>query len=91
MRDQCATETHESGALRRGLAARKTTEATEGSAIFERLGELDVGEVIPHRQQQRLEYGQRRPSRFTLARWLERLQQSCDRLPIDQFGKLVER
>ena len=49
---QLAAEADEGGALGRGLVAGEAAEAAEAGAIIERLGQLDVGEVVPGREQQ---------------------------------------
>lgn len=65
---QHLAEADEGGALRRRLVAGEAAEPTEGGPVVERLGELDVRQIVPNRKQHRLEQGQRRPGRLALGR-----------------------
>ena len=66
--DQLAAEADEGGALGRRLVGGEAAEPAEAGAVVQRLGELHVGEVVPGRQQQATEQGQRRPARLALRR-----------------------
>jgi hypothetical protein len=59
-----APEADEAGALRCRLVLGKAAEPPEARPILQRLGELYIREVMPGRQQQGPEQGQRRPSGF---------------------------
>ncbi|GGC71396.1 hypothetical protein GCM10011504_56350 [Siccirubricoccus deserti] len=55
--DQLAAEADEGGPLGRGLVGGEAAKATEAGAIVQRFGQLDIGQVVPARQQQAAEEG----------------------------------
>lgn len=84
--DQSLAEANEGRAFRRRLVVGKAAEPPERRTIVERLGESDIGKIVPHRQQHRLEQGQRRPGRFALGGTGNPGEVALDRQPIDQLG-----
>jgi hypothetical protein len=71
----------------RGEAA----EAAEAGAVVERLGQPHVREVVPGRQQQRPEQGQRRPAELAFNRGRDADQATVDLRPVDQRGEFGQR
>ncbi len=91
MRDERPAVSNEGSALRCRLTAGETAEPAEGCPVIERLRQLHVRQVVPDRQQQRLEHCQRRPGEFALGGRIKRIEKNRDRLPIDQLADLIER
>lgn len=70
---------------------RKTAEPAKRRPVIQRLGQLDVGQVIPDRQEHRPKHREGRPRGFALRRRIQRRQQRADRLPVDQRHDLAQR
>src|SRR5207342_242845 len=66
--DQVSPKAYEGGSLWRCLVSREATEPPKRRPVIQGFGKLDVGQVVPDRQQKRLEQADRRPSRLSLHR-----------------------
>jgi hypothetical protein len=89
--DQLAPEADEGGALGGGLVGGEAAEAAEAGAVVQRLGQPDVGEVVPGGQQQRPEQRQRRPAGLAPRRRRDADQGAVDLRPVEQGGEFNER
>ena len=58
---------------------------------IERFGELYVGQIVPHRKQQRFEHRQRRPCWFAFCTGMYLSKNTRDPVPVYQTGKIIKR
>jgi hypothetical protein len=65
---QLPAKPDEGGPLECRFARGEAAEPAEAGPVVQRLGELHVPEVVPGRQQQAMEEGQRRPATFAFRR-----------------------
>ncbi len=82
---QARAEAAEGGLVRRHLVERKAAEMAERNAVGHRLFKPGVGQLVPLRQQQRLQHGERRIGRAAgPAAGHGTRQQGFQRSPVDQ-------
>ena len=89
--DQRAAEAHEGSALGCRLPRGEAAETAEACAVLQGLGQFHLRQVVPDRQQQRLEHRRRRPGSLALGRGVERGRQRGDRPPVDQRRQALQR
>jgi len=88
---QLAPEADEGGALRRRLVRGEAAEPAEAGAVVQRLGELDVGQIVLGGQQHGAEQRQRRPAWLALRRGRETRERAVDLVPVKQGGEFRKR
>src|SRR5262249_7277632 len=79
-----APKAHKRRALGGFFVAGKAAKAPKARAVRKRLGERDVGKIIPGGKQQRLEHRQRRPGFFAHGGWVKPCQSPLRRRNVDQ-------
>ena len=75
VRHQQSPGAHEGRPPRRRLMPGKAAEPAERGTVIKRFSQLHVRQVMPHRQQQRLDHRKRGPGSFTLRRRVERIKE----------------
>jgi hypothetical protein len=90
-RNRLAAEADKRGALGGGLVGGEAAEPAEAGAVVQRIGQPDIGEVVPSGQQQGPEQRQWRPTKLTLRRRRDARKGTVDLVPIEQCSKFRQR